>query len=167
MKHLLSFTEIYSQYGKMVYNVSLNYLQNLEDAEEATQDVFVKIHEKIEGFNQKSSLKTWIYRITINHCLDVIKSKNRRMRVLFSRQNEEHDSIEFNHPGVALESKEAIGDIMKALNHLPPNQKTAIVLKSIEGLSQKEIAEIMELKEKAVESLLTRARVNLKTKLKP
>jgi RNA polymerase sigma factor (sigma-70 family) len=77
MKQTLSFTEIYNQYGKMVYNLALNYLQNFEDTEEAVQDIFVKIYEKFEGFNQKSSLKTWIYRITINHCLDVIKSKNR------------------------------------------------------------------------------------------
>ena len=58
-----------------MYNLSLHYLHNTEDAQEATQDVFVKIYNKIEGFNNKSSLKTWIYRITINHSLDVIKSK--------------------------------------------------------------------------------------------
>lgn len=166
MKHAQPFTEIYNQYGKMVYNVAINYLQNLEDAEEAVQDIFVKIHEKREGFNHKSSLKTWIYRITINHCLDIIKSKNRRIRVMFTRQNESHDSVEFNHPGVALENKEAVAIILKEINELPSNQKTALILKAIEGLSQKEIAEILELKVKAVESLLTRARTNLKSKLK-
>ena len=166
MKYTNNFSEIYNQYGKMVYNVSLNYLQNLEDAEEATQDVFVKIHQKIEGFNQKSSLKTWIYRITINHCLDVIKSKNRRLRILFSRQTEDNDAVEFYHPGAELENQEAVAQILKEVNELPTNQKTALLLKSIEGLSQKEIAEIMKMKEKAIESLLTRARTNLKIRLR-
>jgi RNA polymerase sigma-70 factor (ECF subfamily) len=166
MKYTNNFSEIYNQYGKMVYNVTLNYLQNLEDAEEATQDVFVKIHQKIEGFNQKSSLKTWIYRITINHCLDVIKSKNRRLRALFSRQIEDNGVIEFYHPGVELENQEAVAQILKEINRLPVNQKTALLLKSIEGLSQKEIAEIMKMKEKAIESLLTRARANLKIRLR-
>jgi len=167
MKQTSQFTEMYDRFGKMVYNVSLNYLQNIEDAEEATQDVFVKIYYKIKGFNEQSSLKTWIYRITINHCLDVIKSKNRRMRVLFSRQNDDHDSIEFNHPGVALENKEAIGEILRQLNQLPHNQKSALMMKAIDGLSQKEIADVLELNVKAVESLLTRARANMKKKLKP
>lgn len=162
MKQPIEFNELYNQFGKMVYNVSLNYLQNLEEAEEATQDIFVKIYRKIEGLQEQSSLKTWMYRITINHCLDVIKSKKIRMRVLFSRQNKEDDSIEFNHPGVVLEQKEAVSEI---LNQLPPKQKAALLLKVIDGLSQKEIAEVLDLSEKAVESQLSRARVNMKKQL--
>jgi len=165
MKQPIEFNEMYNQFGKMVYNVSLNYLQNLEEAEEATQDIFVKIHRKIEGFREQSSLKTWIYRITINHCMDVIKSKKRRIRVLFSRQNKEDDRIEFNHPGVILEQKQAVSEIFNQLNQLPPKQKGALLLKVIDGLSQKEIAEVLDLSEKAVESLLSRARVNMKKQL--
>jgi len=165
MKQPIEFNEMYNQFGKMVYNVSLNYLQNLEEAEEATQDIFVKIHRKIEGFREQSSLKTWIYRITINHCMDVIKSKKRRIRVLFSRQNKEDDRIEFNHPGVILEQKQAVSEILNQLNQLPPKQKGALLLKVIDGLSQKEIAEVLDLSEKAVESLLSRARVNMKKQL--
>jgi RNA polymerase sigma-70 factor (ECF subfamily) len=95
MKNEKQFIEIYNEFSQLVYNLSLSYLQNIEDAKEATQDVFVKIHTKIEGFNNKSSLKTWIYRITINHCLDVIKSKNRKYRMFFTRENEDYDSVDF------------------------------------------------------------------------
>ena len=165
MKNENQFNDIYHEYANLVYNLSLHYLQDTEDAQEATQDVFVKIYKKIEGFNQKSSLKTWIYRITVNHCLDVIKSKNRKIRKFFSREAEDRDSIDFNHPGIKLESKEAVKKIMEAINELPENQKTALILKSIEGLSQKEIAEILSIKEKALESLLSRARANLRKKL--
>lgn len=165
MKNETQFNVIYNEYAKLVYNLSLHYLHNTEDAQEATQDVFVKIYNKIEGFNNKSSLKTWIYRITINHSLDVIKSKNRKLRVLFSREYEDNDKIDFDHPGIKVESKEAVEKIMKEINSLPENQKTALILKGIEGLSQKEIASILKIKEKALESLLSRARANLKKRL--
>ncbi|MDB9931155.1 RNA polymerase sigma factor [Flavobacteriales bacterium] len=165
MKNETQFNVIYNEYAKLVYNLSLHYLHNTEDAQEATQDVFVKIYNKIEGFNNKSSLKTWIYRITINHSLDVIKSKNRKLRVLFSREYEDNDKIDFDHPGIKVESKEVVEKIMKEINSLPENQKTALILKGIEGLSQKEIASILKIKEKALESLLSRARANLKKRL--
>ena len=68
-----NFEEIYHQYNMLVYNLALNYLHNTEDAEEITQDVFVKVYQSIENFKSNSSLKTWIYRITINQSLDFIK----------------------------------------------------------------------------------------------
>ena len=134
MQDMKQFEDIYSQYSKLVYNLALHYLQNTEDAQEATQDVFVKIYQKIEGFNNKSSLKTWIYRVTINHSLDVIKSKNRKLRTLFSREYEDNDRVDFDHPGIKIESKEAVEKIMRELNKLPGNQKTALILKGIEGM---------------------------------
>ena len=159
MKNEKQFLEIYNEFSQLVYNLSLSYLQNIEDSKEATQDVFVKIHTKLEGFNNKSSLKTWIYRITINHCLDVIKSKNRKYRLFFTRENEDYDSKDFNHPGAKLESKEEMEKIFREINKLPEKQKTALILKTIEGIPQKEIATVMKMNEKAVESLLTRARL--------
>ena len=165
MKNESQFVDIYNEYAKLVYNLSIHYLQNIEDAQEATQDVFVKIHKKIEGFNNKSSLKTWIYRITVNHCLDVIKSKNRKFRVFFSRKYEDNDSVDYSHPGVKIESREEVKRIMSKLNELPEKQKTALILKSIEGMTQKEITVVMNIKEKALESLLSRARANLKNNL--
>ncbi len=149
-----------------MYNLALNYLHSTEDAEELTQDVFVKVHKEMDKFRGESKVKTWIYRITINACLDKIKSKQRRQRFNFLRYLSDDfvtfQPAEFNHPGIQLEQKESTERIMKAIKTLPPNQQTALILKSIEGQSQKEIAEIMQLNEKAVESLLTRARAKLK-----
>lgn len=171
MSEKIDFHKIYIDHSKMVFNLCLNYLQNTEDAEEATQDVFIKVHEKIDGFRADSSLKTWIYRITITHCLDVIKAKNRQkrfgfMQSLFGKSGEEViPQKNFNHPGVELESKEAVQELLELIQELPENQKTALILKSIDGLSGKEIAEIMKLSEKAVESLISRAKQNLKLKI--
>ena len=153
----------------MVYNLALSYLHNTEEAEETTQDVFIKVYQRYEKFNHSSSLKTWIYRITINHCLDVIKARKRfkRFGFLVEILPDSHfkGTVEFNHPGVALEQKEATEHIMKCITELPQKQQTALILKSINGLSQKEISAIMEISEKAIESLLTRARNGLKQKL--
>ena len=70
------FITIYNQYKVLVYNVALNYVQNIEDAEEITQDVFIKVSENVSNFKENSTFKTWIYRITINQSLDYIKKKN-------------------------------------------------------------------------------------------
>lgn len=161
------FEEIYHEHKDMVYNLCLNYLHNTHDAEEATQDVFVKVHGKLDGFKGQSTLKTWIYRITINRCLDVIKSQKRQKRFSFFQSlfgNEElpqKEIADFNHPGVLLEDKEALEALYQKINDLPEKQKTAIILKYLDELPQKEIAAIMGVTVKAVESLLQRGKKKL------
>ncbi|MGB0390667.1 MAG: RNA polymerase sigma factor [Salibacteraceae bacterium] len=167
---MTDFNSIYLKHSELVYNLSLNYLHSKEDAEEITQDVFVKVFHELSNFRGESKLKTWIYRITINACLDKIKSAQRRNKLNFLRYISDGfvsvQPLEFNHPGIQLEQKEATERILIEIQKLPEKQQTAIILKSIEGLSQKEIAEIMDLSEKAVESLLSRARAKLKLNLK-
>jgi len=169
----ISFREIYESHSKMVYNLCLNYLQNANDAEDATQDIFVKIHQQQNQFKGKAQLKTWIYRISINYCIDYLRAKKSKKRfgfILSIFQPEFNSNTKalsnFNHPGVQLEDKEATARVFKYINTLPEKQKIALILKSIEGLSQKQVAEIMQISVKATESLLSRAKKNLKEKLK-
>ena len=164
------FEKLYHEFHILVYNMALNYLQNTEDAEEVTQDVFVKIHNSLENFNQKSSYKTWIYRITINQCLDFLKQKNSQKRFfIFGKksQNEQEylNVCTFEHPGILLENKEDAKILFETINTLTENQKTAFLLSKLDGLSNPEIAEIMELSISSVESLVFRAKVTLKEKL--
>lgn len=165
----LSLKEIYEEHNGLVYNLCLNYLQNIEDAEEVTQDVFVTIFKKQEEFKNNSTLKTWVYRITVNHCLDFLKAKKRKKRFGFIipiyDNSESYSYSDFNHPGIILENQESTERLLKLINELPINQKTALILKIIDELSQKEIAEVMDLSVKAVESLLSRAKSNLKEKI--
>lgn len=161
------FKELFDNYKSLVYNVALQYVQNKEDAEEITQDVFVKIHEKLIFFQNQSALKTWIYRIAVNQSLDFLKAQKSLKRWSFFSAlslNNENTKIEvphFNHPGVELEQKEALEFIFKAINQLPENQKTVLILLKIEQNSQAQTAEIMDLSTKAVESLFNRAKKNL------
>jgi RNA polymerase sigma factor (sigma-70 family) len=152
--------------------LALQYVQNQEDAQEITQDVFVAVHHAMRDFEGKSSVATWIYRITINKSLDFLKAKQRKKRFtfltsLFYPESTEikYDSVMFDHPGVLLEHKEAISEIFKHLNELPENQKTALILAKIEQKTQAEVAEIMEISVKAVEGLLQRAKTNLAKKI--
>lgn len=164
------FKTIYYQYSTLVYTVALNYLQNIEDAEEITQDVFVQLHQSLGKFNEKSSLKTWIYRITINKCLDFIKHKNSKKRFfIFGKKLKSDYEIlnisNFEHPGIALENKEKSEILFAVINELTENQKTAFILSKIDGLSNPEISEIMQLSISSVESLIFRAKTTLKEKL--
>jgi RNA polymerase sigma-70 factor (ECF subfamily) len=154
----------------LVYSVALNYLQNIEDAEEITQDVFIQLHQSLGKFSEKSSLKTWIYRITINKCLDFIKHKNSKKRFfIFGKKSKSDYEIlnisNFEHPGIALENKEKSEILFGVINELTENQKTAFILSKIDGLSNPEISEIMQLSISSVESLIFRAKTTLKEKL--
>lgn len=162
---------LYNNYSSIVYNTAMNYVQNAQDAEEILQDVFVNVYKNASNFKGNASLKTWIYRITINESINYLRYKQRKKRfgfhvpLLTSRDSDVFNISDVRHPGVLLEDKEAVEYIMKAINELPNNQKTAILLKTIDGLSQKEIAEVLETSVKAVEALLSRARKKLKIKL--
>lgn len=169
----MNIESLFYAYKDMVFNLALQYVQQTEDAEEITQDVFVSIYKNQAHFKQNASLKTWIYRITINHCLDFIKAKKRKKRfarissIFFPDQGTtlRHDQAAFDHPGVLLEQREATQAIFDCINQLPHQQKTALILTKIEGLSQLEAAQVMDLSPKAVESLVQRAKNNLAKKL--
>ena len=164
------FEDIYNQYSILVYNVALNYLQNTEDAEEITQDVFVQINESFSKFNEQSTLKTWIYRITINKCLDFIKHKNSKKRFFIfgkksNNERELNNITNFDHPGITLENKENAIILFEIINKLSENQKTAFLLSKLDGLSNPEVAQIMTVSISTVESLLFRAKTTLRENL--
>ena len=167
------FETTYIEYKNLVYNVCLNYLKNREDAQDLTQEVFVKIHYQLDQYNPDlASLKTWIYRIAINQCLDFIKAKRTKKRfgfitsLFYPESNEPiHDVPQASHPGIEMEHKEELDQLLRIIYSLPEKQKTAIILSKIEDMPQKEVAEIMNLNIKAVESLLQRAKNNIENKL--
>jgi RNA polymerase sigma-70 factor (ECF subfamily) len=166
----IDFRKIYDQYKLLVYNLALHYLQNIEDAEEITQDVFVELYNSLPRFKENSTLKTWIYRITINKCLDFIKQKNSKKRLyIFGKKSRNEFEIQnisnFEHPGILLINKEKSEILFGVINELSENQKTAFILSKIDGLSNPEISEIMSVSISSVESLIFKAKASLKEKL--
>ena len=160
------FAAVVADYQEMVYNTALGIIQNEQDAEEATQDVFIKVHKGLGEFEEQSSLRTWIYKITINTALDVCRKNSRAKQKgfgYFFGSNERLDEpITFHHPGVLLDQKENAALLFKALNKLPDKQKLAFLLQKTEGLNVQEIATIMDTTAMAITSLLARAKENLK-----
>ncbi|MGB3467413.1 MAG: RNA polymerase sigma factor [Cyclobacteriaceae bacterium] len=163
---------LYRSYADKVYNTAISYSGNENDAEEILQDVFLTIWKKAISYRSEASVSTWIYRIATNKSIDFIRKKNSKKRRGFfvsiyrNKSTEpEHDIINFDHPGVQMENKEEARVLFKVIAELSENQQTAFILTQIEGLTQTEVADIMSLSRKSVESLLQRARVNLRKKL--
>ena len=164
--------QLVESYKKLVFNTAINFLQHREEAEDITQEVFIEVYQSLSKFKEQSTISTWIYRITVNKCLDHLRAKKRHKRFgfitsLFHQETGEvlHEVSHFDHPGIELEKKEKARILFQAINTLPENQKTAFILWHIEELPQKEIAQIMQTSVKAVESLLQRAKSNLRKEL--
>lgn len=166
-----AFKTIVDTWKDMVYNTALGILQNPEDAEDVTQDVFVRVYESVNNFKGDAKFSTWMYRITVTQSLDQLRRKKRKKRFAFIEslfgKNEEliNDPPDFVHPGIIIERRESSKKLFKAIACLPENQNIAFVLNKVEGLSYQEIAEIMKMSESAVDSLLHRAKVNLRKTL--
>jgi RNA polymerase sigma factor (sigma-70 family) len=161
------FTGIVNLWQDMVYNTALGIVQNEEDAEDITQEVFVQVYESIGSFREDAKLSTWLYRITISKSLDMEKKKQRQKRGgLLKRIFETTESeapVSFDHPGVRLDNKENAAALFAAIKKLPEKQRLAFVLQKLESLTNEEIGAVLQLTTVAVDSLLARARTNLKS----
>lgn len=160
-----SFEELVIQYQDIVYNTILGIVQQEEDAEELTQDVFLKVYESVDTFRGDAKLSTWLYRIAVNKSIDFLRKQKGRHKAFLSMFNGHREAAsekEFHHPGVSIDRKEDAAVLFKAIEKLPAQQKAAFILQKLEGQSVEEIAAILDTTPKATESLLSRAGNNLK-----
>ena len=164
-----AFRELVDQYRDRVYNTTLGMLQNEENAEDVTQEVFIEIFRSVAWFRGDCNLSTWIYRIALQKALEHIRTSRRRKRSgillsLFGKEDQVNIAADapFYHPGILLENKERATILFHAISALPVKQRTAFVLHKVEGLSQAEIAEITSTSVSAVESLIGRAKRKLR-----
>ncbi|MEO0572067.1 MAG: RNA polymerase sigma factor [Bacteroidota bacterium] len=165
-----AYAKLLDIYGKMVFNTCLSFVPNAQDAEDIAQEVFVKVYTSILEFRGNSKLSTWIYRIAVNKSLEFIRKKNAKKRFGFVQSltgnaipmDKSSYFTEFDHPGIQLERKEQREILFYAINQLPEGQKVVFTLHKIDGLSYKEVSEITKKSISSVESLLFRARKNLK-----
>jgi RNA polymerase sigma-70 factor (ECF subfamily) len=164
-----AFREFIREHQERVYNVVLKRVQSPEDAEEITQDVFVAVFRDPGAFRGESAVTTWLTRIAINKAIDHLRRKQGRgkagIRFVSLGGGEREDQFEpgdFHHPGVISENREHAAQLFRAMRRLPEKQYTAWMLGEMEGMSYKEIGEVMKLSVASVESLLFRARQNLR-----
>lgn len=171
------------RYQGRVYATAMRILNNTEEAEEITQDAFVKVHQNLDKYRQAAAFSSWLFQITRNLCMDVLRVKQRKkeMRVVsFDPQATSEDEVEKsagrtlnqlpdNKPGPAqsLDEEEQTRVIEATLEKLPETQRTVLVLHDIEGLSYQQIAETTGASIGTVRSRLHYGRLKLKELLDP
>lgn len=151
-----AFERIYREYFRFVSNVALRVVRTREDAQEVVQEVFMTVYRNLKGFRHESSLKTWMYRVTINCAINyskkMAKDRNRKAELtetISGDISDLHTNLEKEH------NERVVQSLLAALN---PQQKACIVLRSIEGLSYQEIAETLKIPINTVRSRIKRAR---------
>lgn len=169
-----NFQSIVENLQEKVRNTCFRYVNNVEDADDIAQEVFIQVYESMNDFREEAQISTWVYRIAVNKSLDFLRSKKRKKRFgqitsLFNSFGENEEIIEipsYGTPQKELEDKERKEILDWAISKLPDNQKTALILSKFEGFSNKEITDIMDLSLSAVEALMHRAKKGLQKQLK-
>jgi RNA polymerase sigma-70 factor (ECF subfamily) len=159
---------IVEKYQNRVYALVYGMVRNREDARDLTQDAFVKAYNSLDSFRLESSFYTWLYRIAMNLAIDFLRKRQRQGTTSFDEAVASRDDggsvAEIHHtddPRRTLERKRLYDRIMASLEQLPADQKQVILLRELEGLSYKEISEIMDIPEGTVMSRLFYARKKL------
>ncbi|MFO8023250.1 MAG: RNA polymerase sigma factor [Perlabentimonas sp.] len=170
-----AFEALVNKYQPLVVKTCLGFVTSYADAEDISQDVFIEVYQSLSDFRNEAKLSTWLYRIAVNKSLNYIRKqkRNRMIRSIegfFSFNGEINESMDIedksvDHPDKKIERAESKVMLKKSINSLPENQRIAFVLSKYQDLSYKEIAEVMDVTLSSVESLLFRAKVNLKKHL--
>ncbi len=152
--------------------MSYGMLSDQEDAYDAAQEVFIKVFRSIDSFEEKSSFSTWIYRITVNVCNDMLRKRQRKISALSlssTADGDEEKVLEIKDdaptPQDTAETNETQLEVRRAISELSDEYKTVITLFDLEGLSYDEISSIINVPVGTVKSRLSRARSALKKNL--
>ena len=167
-----AFEEIVERYESKVYNLAMRFMRNQEDAEEVIQDVFTTIFRKVAGFEGKSAFSSWMYRIVINAAFMRLRKRKQYNTVsledlsptarafYLDREvltNSRSDTISIN--------RELRTVLQSAISRLPAQYRAVFVLRDVDGLSNQEVGEILDLSIPAVKSRLHRSRLMLRKRL--
>ncbi len=168
-----AFRKLFDHYHKRVFQIAFRLCPSIEEAEDAVQEVFIRVYREIHNFNAAAGFFTWLYRITVNLCLD--KSRKRQRREKYHANTDSQTGFR-NLDDVSSISgetslyRELWRDELQQMLHqalirLKPKLRTAIVLKDLEGISYREVAQILGCSEGTVSSRLSRGRKQLKKHL--
>lgn len=137
-------------YRSMVYRIALNFFRNIQDAEDVTQEVMLKLYLRVEPFDSEKHVRNWLIQVTLNHCRSIWRSP--------WRQRVSLEDLAAAIPFFSPEDEELFQTVME----LPEKHRTVLYLFYYEDMSVREIAEVLKLSETAVTSRLSRARKALK-----
>ena len=161
----IAFKEIVDRYQSKVFSIIYGILRNHNDAEDIAQQVFAKIYFSISSFDFRSSLLTWVYKITVNECYDYLRKKKVRKLVYESDFGEEETTgMERSEPDATRPVDQTLADrdlVLKLLEKVSAEDRTLMLLKEVEGHSVEELAQMTGLNENTIKVKLFRARQKL------
>ena len=150
------FTTLYRKYSGKVYGKCISLLREENLAKDATQDIFMKIFLHLGQFGAQSKFSTWVYSITYNYCIDVIRKK-KKMANIFSDEMEKVADIEDEVHDEALLTME-VHRLREVLNEIPVGDKAILLMKYQDGMQIKDIAIILDKTESAIKMKIKRAK---------
>ncbi len=163
-----AFRELVERYQRKVYSICYGMLKDSEASLDVSQEVFIKVFRYLEKFNRDSSFYTWLYRITVNMCIDHIRKNGRVQRVEYDDRlshdgesaGDEHimPSKLGLHPDQVYGRKELRQKMLEALETLSEKHRTILILREVEGLSYEEMADVLNISKGTVMSRLYHAR---------
>lgn len=165
------FSVIIDRYQSKVFSTAYNYTHDYEEARDLTQEIFIKLYNNLQGYRNKASFSTWLYRIAVNRCIDWTRKKRLlTVSVIHDSSEEEIDIYDTiadgaGGPEEALIKQESKAYIRKVVEDLPEIYKTVIILYYFEDFSPQEISEITDVPKRTIETRLYRGRNLLKLRL--
>lgn len=163
-----AFNRLMEQHERRMYAVALRMCGNREDAQDCLQEAMLRVYRAIGGFKGQSSFSTWVYRITMNTCLDELRRKK-------NRQSTSLDSLldmgwspsdDTNAPEKQAMRSELRRNLNRAIQELPEEMRSAVVLRDIQGFSYEEIAHMLEINVGTIKSRISRGREKLREKMR-
>jgi RNA polymerase sigma-70 factor, ECF subfamily len=169
-----AFAQLIRRNQHKVFAVIYRFLGDRTEAEDLTQEVFLRVYRTAGRYEPTAKFSTWLYRIATNISLNAIRNRGRFRAVSLEVRQDDSDDFQRDipddsspGPDLAMHHEELGRVVMAAIEQLPDQQKSAIILNKYEGLSYEDVAGILDCSVMAVKSLLSRARANLKSKLMP
>ena len=165
--NMQAFEHLVTLYEGYVYNLCYNVFYNTLDAQDATQEIFVKIYKNLNSFKFNSQFKTWVYKIAINTCIDEYNRKKKRIFDMVDPDDMPSYDIpdkKGKTPEQVLEEKELRDDIKSIIKSLPLKYRVVIVLRDMQGLSYEEISDTLKLNINTVKVRVNRGRLKIKEK---
>lgn len=169
---LSSFDQLFNLYGKKIYQLAFRYFGNREDANDLTQETFLRIYRNISQYRGDAQLSTWIFRIATNLCYDELRRRKRRQEESLDASFEWEEGYvsrqvadEGVDPQDEVERRERMLLLQEKITALPSEQRVALILRDLQGFSYEEIADIQGCSIGTVKSRISRARIGLKNML--
>lgn len=162
----LAWEEILRRYKKRVFNISYQFVGRMDEAEDLTQEIFFKVFNALDKFNQEANFQYWIIRVSKNYCIDYYRKKRKEREAMVDNMEQVINVLKsVSTPQLVLEEKEKQKAIRESIGSLPPILRSCIVLRNIYGYSYQEIANILDIPEGTVKSRINRGRLELSKKL--